>query len=145
MARPGRKGSPPELMKLKGERRVARQVVNLFGDVVGTVEDEDFPPPAEMTPEAKELWRNKVRRYKARGQKISGFEDMLEIYCEAQAALLEAFKSEGGASAAQINSVRGYAMEFFDTPASQRVKATSVENGANRFTANGQRRTATAA
>lgn len=140
MARPGRKGEPPEIVRLKGERRTERQVVNLFGDIANTIEPEDFPPPPGMNPDAAEIWRDKVTRYKARGQKISGFEDMLRIYCEAENALLNAFAKDT-ATASQINSIRGWASEFFDTPASQRVKATSVENG-NRFNTNGQRRTA---
>lgn len=135
MARPGPKGAPPDLAKLRNDRHKDRQVVNLFGDVANAREEEDFPPPPDMSPDAKELWRDKVTRYKARGQRIAGFEDMLEIYCEVQAALLFAF-TNNTATASMINALRGYATEFFDTPASQRVKANSVEDG-NRFSRNG--------
>lgn len=141
MARPGPKGAPPEVHALRNDRHKDRQVVSLFGGVTNAIEDEEFPPPPDMHPDAQELWRTKVTRYKARGQKISGFEDALEVYCNAQDALLKAFKNNT-ATASMINSFRGYAVEFFDTPASQRVKANSLEDAGNRFTQNGQRRNA---
>lgn len=136
----GRKGHSPERQKASGETRPSRVAVNLYADVFSSG-DEEITPPPRMTASALAIWHEKVARYKARGQKIIGFEASLRIYCETEAALLHGFATRTY-SVALLNSYRSYANEFFDTPASQRVKASTAERSTNQFVMNGKRKPA---
>jgi hypothetical protein len=94
-----------------------------------------------MTHIAKRIWDEKVARYKQRGQKVQGFEDALRQYCELEAALNKAFKTQQ-ASMAMVNAHRAWASEFFDTPASQKIPVYGKQKDSNPFTNNGRRPTA---
>lgn len=137
--KPGPKGDHPHLQALKsgGNVRPDRKVVMLF-DNSPEPEPELIMPPPGMTEEAVMLWNEKVARYQKRGQKISGFEGSLRIYCEAEADLLRCIASNT-AIVSQYNAVRGWANEFFDTPAAQRVKASGPGEAKNKFARNGSR------
>ena len=136
----GRKGYTPERQQASGETRPSRVATNLYADVFSTG-DEEITPPPRMTASALAIWHEKVAKYKARGQRIVGFESILRIYCEAEAALLHGFATNTY-SVAMLNAYRSYANEFFDTPASQRVKASTVERPGNQFIMNGKRKPA---
>lgn len=137
---PSPKGYSPERQKASGETRPSRIAVNVFSDVFSS-DDEEFAPPPRMTVSALAIWHEKVARYKARGQKIKGFEATLRVYCETEAALLHGFATRTY-SVALLNAYRGYASEFFDTPASQRIKATKLNESGNKFVMNGNRKPA---
>lgn len=136
----GRKGYTPERQKASGETRPGRVAVNLYADVFSSG-DEEITPPPRMTASALAIWHEKVAIYKARGQKIKGFEATLKVYCETEAALMHGFATRTY-SVALLNSYRSYANEFFDTPASQRVKASTVDRTGNQFVMNGKRKPA---
>lgn len=122
MTRRGPKGLSPEQKEQRGETRPSRAVVSLYPDHASRPDPAEMPPPAGMTPAAKKIWATKVERYRQRGQKVQGFEDALRQYCETEAMLNKAFKN-GTATASMINGYRGFAAEFYDTPASQKVPA----------------------
>lgn len=136
----GPKGYSPEQQKATGETRPYRQVVNLFGDIPDEA-DEEFAPPRLMTEGAIKIWHAKIARYKARGQKIKGFEDALRLYCELEAKLILDMRT-GNFAVTMVNAHRAWANEFFDTPASQRVKASTVGETGNKFAMNGKRKAA---
>jgi hypothetical protein len=137
----GPKPVDPETQKARGETRGERVIIQMFPDIAARPDPEEMPPPEGMTLEGELIWIEKVERYKRRGQKIQGFESTLRIYCEAEAALLKQFAAGQGASSNQINAVRGWANEFYDTPASQRISVRAAGGGnGNKFAANGNRK-----
>lgn len=139
MGKRGPKGRSPEQQAAAGETRPSRKVVSLFADFTDRPDPEDLSPPATMTERAKEIWREKVARYRQRGQKVDGFQAALRQYCELEAKLVEAWAYPLGAPVAMVNSYRAFAAEFYDTPASHRAPAGSSAGGAagNRFGNNG--------
>jgi len=143
--RRGPKGVSPETQAAKGDLRPCRVVVNLFdgADSPQPVTPDEFPPPLGMKPAAAALWREKVARYLGRGQKVAGFQNSLRVYCELEVAVIDGFHT-GKVTMAMVTAHRGWANEFFDTPASQRVKLSSLGENANKFTANGRRNAASA-
>ncbi len=141
--RRGPKGVSPETQAAKGDLRPTRVVVNLFdnADSPQPIVPEDFPPPLGMKPEAAAIWRDKVARYLGRGQRVAGFQNSLRVYCELEAAVIAGFRS-GQITMAMVTAHRGWCNEFFDTPASQRVKLSSLGESGNKFNANGRRNAA---
>jgi hypothetical protein len=91
-----------------------------------------------MTAAARKIWKEKIDRYRQRGQKVQGFEDALRQYCEIEAALSKAWKM-GIATMAMVNAHRLWAAEFFDTPASQKVSPNGSTPSGNKFSGNGRR------
>jgi hypothetical protein len=134
--RTGPKGKSPEQKRASGFVRPSRAVVTLYPDHACRPDPEEVPAPEGMTAAAREIWDTKVARYRQRGQKIEGFEDGLRQYCELEAALNSAWK-EKAINMAMVNAHRIWAAEFFDTPASQRVRASDPKP--NRFVSNGWR------
>lgn len=142
MGKRGPRGQSPDQQKSAGETRPSRKVVNLFASVADRPDPEDMSPPATMSKEAQDIWREKVERYRQRGQKVDGFQSALRQYCELEAALIKAWGYPMGPPVAMINSYRSYCAEFYDTPASHRVKLGDGKSGGatgNRFGNNGQR------
>ncbi len=138
MARRGPKGMSPEQQAARGETRPSRKVVSIFPDHASRPDPVDFPPQSGMTAAAKKIWVVKVDRYRQRGQKLQGFEDSLRAYCELEAALNKGFKL-GQATMAMVNAHRGWAAEFYDTPASQKAPAAGGERPGNAFKRNGSK------
>lgn len=136
--RRGPKGLSPDQQKARGETRPSRAVVALYPDHASRPDPDAIPAPKGMTPAARKIWPIKVERYRQRGQKVQGFEDALRAYCETEAALNEAFKRKT-VTMAMINAHRGWAAEFFDTPASQKVPASGGPAKGNQFARNGRR------
>ncbi len=137
MARRGRKGLSPEQQAARGETRPSRVVTELYPDHASRPDPDDIPPPPGMTPAARKIWKEKVDRYRQRRQKIGGFEDALRQFCELEAALNKAWKN-GTVTMAMVNAHRLWSSEFYDTPASQKVKAKDAGKG-NAFSGNGKR------
>jgi hypothetical protein len=131
----GPKGKSPEQQIASGQRQPCRQVVTLFADHASRPDPDVIEPPSGMTPAARTIWRTKTDRYRQRGQKISGFEDALRQMCELEAMLNKGWQT-GHVTMAMVNAHRILCAEFFDTPASQRVPASSVKDQ-NRFAVNG--------
>jgi len=138
MSRPGPKGLSPDQKRARGTEQPCRKVEVLFADHASRPDPDELPPPSDMTPAAKKLWKTKVERYRQRGQKIQGFEDALRQYCEIEAALNKAFKI-GTMTMAMVTAHRMWAAEFFDTPAAQRVPANGSAKPSNAFARNGKR------
>lgn len=134
--RTGPKGKSPEQKQVSGFHRPSRAAVSLFPDHASQAADV-VPAPEGITAAAREIWDIKVARYRRRGQKIEGFEDGLRQYCELEAELNKGW-SKGAVTMAMVNAHRIWSAEFFDTPASQRVRATDQKSN-NRFVNNGQR------
>lgn len=139
MARRGRRGNSPEQQRATGETRPSRKVVPLFPEHARIPDPSDMPPPADMSAEARALWREKVERYRQRGQKIDGFQAALRQYCEIEALLNAAWSTRLGPTAALVNCYRAWAAEFFDTPDASRGIAARNAGGPNRFGNNGRR------
>ena len=134
----GRPPADPKLVALRGDTRTERQVVQLYPDIASRPDPEHMPAPADMTLQGQLIWDEKVALYKQRGQKVQGFEHALRNYCELEAIVRDAVHT-GSASAAFINALRGFAVEFYDTPASQRIGLRSAKPIENKFTTNGRR------
>lgn len=139
MAKRGPKGRSPEQLKAAGETRPSRKVVTIFGDHASRPDPEVIPPPKWLTAQAKRIWKEKVERYRQRGQKIGGFEDSLAQYVAAEAELIEMRRKRIVPPTAMITAHRMWAAEFYDTPASQKVPAGGSKKPANPFAAHGQR------
>ncbi len=137
----GPKGNSPERQAAIGETRPSRKVVALFGTVAERPDPENLPPPTGMSPKARAAWKEKVDRYRQRGQKVDGFQDALRQYCELEVALTAAWKDRDGPAVSMINAYRSFAAEFYDTPASQKAPAGGQRKD-NPFARNGKPATA---
>ncbi len=136
--RRGPKGSSPEQQEARGETRPSRAVVHLYPDIASRPDPDVIPAPRGMTYAGKKIWDEKVARYKQRGQKVQGFEDALRQYCELEAMLNKAFKDKA-VNMAMVTAHRGWANEFFDTPASQKIPVYGKQKDSNPFTNNGRK------
>jgi hypothetical protein len=135
-----RPGLPPRSKEeaiAAGETRPSRHVVTLFADHAERPDPEVINPPPGMTPAGRKIWKEKVERYRQRGQKIQGFENSLRQFCELEATLNESWK-HGTTIMSMVNAHRMWCAEFFDTPASQRVPASSNKRSENKFASNGK-------
>jgi hypothetical protein len=135
--RTGPKGKSAQQKLASGFVRPSRAVVSLYPDRVSRPDPEVIRAPEGMTEAAREIWNTKVARYRQRGQKVEGFEDGLRQYCELEAALNQGWR-EKAVTMAMINAHRIWAAEFFDTPASHRVRVSQQKSN-NQFANNGRR------
>lgn len=142
MARRGPKGRSPEEAKAAGETRASRKVVSLYPDVASRPDPDVIKPPSWLLKVrgAKALWNEKIARYRQRGQKVEGFEAGLAQYCALEAQLADWYSRGIDVPAAKITQHRVLMAEFYDTPASQRVPASSDKGKGNVFARNGQPR-----
>jgi hypothetical protein len=137
--RTGPKGKSPQQKLASGFVRPSRGVVSLYPDHVNRLDPEVIPAPEDMTEAARVIWDKKVTRYRQRGQKVEGFEDDLQQYCELEAALNKGWRQKA-VTMAMVNAHRIWAAEFFDTPASHRVRVSQQKPTTNSRTMAGARR-----
>jgi hypothetical protein len=143
MARRGPKGLSPEQKKARGTDQPCRAVVHLFPHHNSRPDPDVIDPPKGMTKEASRIWREKVDRYRQRGQKVQGYEAALRAYCELEAKLNAKWKDTTPPPMAMVNTYRMLAAEFFDTPASQKVPASvGRARHENKFANNGRQASA---
>lgn len=135
----GRKPTSPEHKKATGETRPSRQVVDLFPSHSSRPDPDVIDPPTWMKAPVKKIWAAKVERYRQRGQKVDGFQDSLAQYCQLEWELVDLRKKGMVPPMSMVTQYRGWAAEFYDTPASQKVAAGGGAKQANRFGSNGQR------
>jgi hypothetical protein len=121
----GKNKVPVELKELRSTSKPSRQVVSIYPDFLSRPDPDDIPPPDGISPAAAEAWRRKVDRYRQRGQKIDGCQDALRTYCELEVALTAMWRKPPPYNVSMINAYRSFAVEFHDTPASQRVAVGS--------------------
>lgn len=103
------------------------------------VRDIDGAPvmPEWLMGRARQIWKQKVAVYSARGQNVVGCEATLAQYCQLEAKL-EQLWGVGTPPTAMITAHRVYANEFFDTPASKHVSGPGKKSE-NRFKRNGKK------
>lgn len=134
----GERGPPalPDNVKalrgtLRPDRSHPRQVALLEGDPV---------KPSWLTGRAAKLWADKVATYRNRGQSARGCEFALAHYCRLDAAVIEMWRKKETPSPSMLNALKGFACQFYDTPASQISKAAGGSvPAANPFLAHGRR------
>lgn len=137
--RGGWKPPSPARQKAKGETRPSRAVVDLFPDHASRPDPDVIEPPKWLSAAAKKIWREKVERYRQRGQKIAGFEDTLAQYCALEADIRTMWSRKLVPTMAMMNGYRLFAAEFYDTPSSGRSAPSGPRRGANRFAGHGRR------
>ena len=119
MAKRGTKPKSNIIKMNQGTNQPCRSYDELFE----TEPDEGVIRPEWLNEDAKEIWDAKVSKYIKRGQSVSGCEDALAQYCALESDLIAKFyKKDITPPMAMVNSIRIWANEFFDTPASQLVK-----------------------
>jgi hypothetical protein len=134
----GKRGPPalPDNVKslrgtLRPERSHPREVNLLDGDPV---------KPVWLKGRAARLWNDKVATYRNRGQATRGCESALAHFCCLDAEMIEMWLRGEVPSASVLNALRGFAGQFYDTPASQIAKAAGTAAPAvNPFLARGRR------
>ena len=85
--RPGPKGLSPAQKRQHGETRPSRSVVELYPNAQSG--SDDFAPPSWLNALGKKIWREKVDRYRRRGQQIDGFQHALAQYVALEAKIIE--------------------------------------------------------
>lgn len=130
---------PAAVRRAKGETRPSRQVEVLYPDHASRPDPDVIEPPRWLSRMAKQIFRDKVERYRQRGQKIEGFEEPLAQYCALEAELIDARKKKLVPPIAMITAHRQWANEFYDTPSSQKIAQGSGNKRENRFARNGRR------
>jgi hypothetical protein len=142
MARRGPKGDSPDQKKAKGETRPSRKG-NVITFAYESVEDWPDPdviePPVWMDELSREIWYEKVDRYRKRGQTIDGFEHALAQYVALEAKIIFSYQHGIPAPVAMINAHRIWAAEFYDTPASRKISPSGSKAKTNRFAGRGKR------
>lgn len=127
-------------LRAKGRKpNVVAKVVALFEDVkpAAIIEPERVAPPPEWLPRrAKQLWVDHVEVYRWRGQRIQGTEKALAQYCLVEAKMIDAWLEDRIPHPSIMNVYLRLAIQFYDTPASQRVVIKGNEDQ-NRFSGNG--------
>lgn len=137
MGKRGPKPRPKNVKKAKGYRAGEIAVMEiLHPEVLEAPDPELLKPPNWMTGEAKGCWDRHTKEYRRRGQRVAGSLDALVHYCTLEGKLLEAYKEGGIGSINAHNLYLRYAVQFYDTPASQRVPVLGKKNE-NRFVRNG--------
>ena len=91
-----------------------------------------------MSRGAKAIFRDKVERYKKRGQKVGGFEDSLAQYCALEETIRNIYKARQFPKVSEINALRIYQAEFYDTPASRKVRVADMKKPASKFARRGR-------
>lgn len=137
--RRGPKGNSPDMQKAKGETRPSRKIEFIYPDHQSRPDPEDIAPPEWMNAEAQQIWRNKIERYRQRGQKISGFEDALAQYVVLEERLIWHHSRGVPVPMAMVSAHRVWAAEFYDTPSSMKVSPSGGGSAKNRFGGNGHR------
>ena len=135
--KPGPKGQSPDAIAAKASHLTGHntgEVVSLFEE---HLDPEELPPPRGASTDVKRLWRIKVERYRKRGQKVDGFQEALLQYCHLECALADIWKSGKIPSGATFTAWRLMAENFFDTPASQKIKV-GRQNTQNKFIKRGR-------
>ena len=108
---------PANLQDISGLSRPDRPRVELFNPLQGEPVKPDW-----LKGRASKIWDSRVEKYRARGMKVRGNEDVLAQYCALEADLIDQFwRKQITPPMAMVNAHRLYAHEFFDTPASQHV------------------------
>lgn len=140
MARRGPKGMSPAEQAASGERRPSRKVVPLFEGQASAAEPENVALPKwlKKVKGAAAIWAEKLALYRARGQKVTGFEAALAQYCALEADLIDLWSRKVEVPAAKLTQYRVFASEFYDTPASSKTPA-GVKKPSNTFGRNGAR------
>lgn len=134
MARPGPKLKPPELVEASGTTKPCRARESVVQHIAG-----DAVRPAWVVGRARKIWETKVETYLARGQSVKGCEEALAQYVSLEAALIEDYwKKKTAPPAAMLNTYKSFAIEFYDTPASQ-IKPSGGNTPTNPFSRNGKR------
>lgn len=134
-----RRPDPPHVKAAKGRTAPSDQVVPLFPDHASRPDPDLIEPPKWLSRQAKQVFRDKVERYRQRGQKVEGFEDPLAAYCALEAELVDMRKKGIAPTVAMITAHRLWAIEFYDTPSSQRIGQGAGHPRENRFARNGRR------
>ena len=143
------KRNSPEQVAMKNSQKCGSSP----GVVVGLYDDEDVktateaqmpppPPPKWMTREAKKIWREKVAKYVRRNQPITGFEASLAQFCELEAKLIKKWSSGEYPANGDINQHRIFCCEFYETPASRKVRVEDVARAGGKFAGRGAAKTA---
>jgi hypothetical protein len=125
MSGKGRNKVPAEQKNLRGTDRPCRAVVSIYPDYLSRPDPDDIPPPPDMSEAAKAAWVDHVNVYRQRGQKVDGCQRSLRQYCEIEVTLIAMWAAKSTPNVALINAYRQFAVEFHDTPASQRVAVGS--------------------
>lgn len=127
------------IKKSKGRTKPSDQIAVLYPDHASRPDSEAIEPPKWMSAQGKRIFRQKVERYRHRGQKIEGFEESLAAYCALEDEMIALRRKRVPVPVSMINTHRQWANEFYDTPASQRIGSNSIDKGENRFARNGRR------
>ena len=127
------KGQPDKVTLLTGNFRPNRSRAENYPDLAGS-----FIKPGGMTKEADAIWDNKVSRFEERGIPIAGYESTLRIYCELEASINRKQSVSLDVPASFLNAHRGYASEFFETPASN-IGPRGSGNKGNTFAGSGKK------
>lgn len=123
MAKRGPKSKSPYLKSVAGTDQAGRQKKQdrpgLDGPVslpaaFGDLKNEK----PRLAKKVLAIWNEKLQTYKVRGQSVVGYESMLYQYCLLEAAVNECYLNAGPPTT-MVTQLRLYAVEFFDTLASQ--------------------------
>jgi hypothetical protein len=134
-----RRPDPPDLKAAKGRTAPSDQIVPLFPNHAARPDPDVIDPPKWLSRGAKAAFRTKVERYRQRGQKVEGFEDALAQYCALEDEIIDLRRKRIQPTITMITAHRLWAVEFYDTPAGQKIGQGSGNRGVNRFARNGRR------
>ena len=120
MARTGPKRLPEELKKLQGTSQPCRESESAVIHVVCSLERPDWFRKGSIE---HKLWDKKVDLFAKRGLDISDCSGSLAQYVALEAELIKMRKKGIDVPTSKINTFRLFASDFYDTPASQQLKA----------------------
>lgn len=132
MARKGPPPLPPNVVNLRGTARSDRQRAPVLIPVQG-----EPNRPKYLNAKQRRKFDELVDKFQRRGQQVVGLEDMMAVYACELVRWEQDIKRGVPWTASEKNALRGLAIQFYDTAATQIAPGGSPSS--NPFAGNGKR------
>jgi len=122
----GKRGPPPKLPHLKaisGTDQPCRRT-----ERIGLPVQDPVTPPRWLKGRARRFFLARAKVYEQRGVDVAGCEEMMAHYCHLHVTLAEQWASGQIPSKAYLDTLKSYAVAFYDVPGSQFDKPAESKN-----------------
>lgn len=130
MGRRGPPPKPPHLKVLSGTDQPCRRTERVVGPV-----DDPVTCPRWLKGKARRFFLGRAQVYAQRGIDVAGCEDMLAHYCSLHVKLVEQWQSGLVPAKGLLDTLKSYAVQFYDVPTAQFDKLPGKPT--NAFSRNG--------
>lgn len=132
MGRRGPPPLPPKVVEMRGTTNTARARDYVVEQLSGEVTRPGF-----LKGKSRKKFDELVGKFMKRGQQVVGLEDMIAVYANELAQYDDDARKGIRWTAAQINALKGLAVQFYETAAAQ-VQSSARGRDDNPFTSRGK-------